>query len=287
MPETFIQKSGPNRDGGPRSGEPDFRQRTEFLRRWWKEPQAYPDEFKSWLLNFIAQHPNLRLEEAAIPPLHWSKIIDPQTGGEGEEWILAAGPPAPSAGEVGDLYLDTTNSNYYEKTATTTWTLKGSFAGVPGPPGPGGGGTADLEYEGSFVPATSYTDGDIVIGADGIAYLCVDPTSEAPVPWPGTGVGAPGPAGPEGPAGPQGPAGDDGAPGADGAPGPPGADGAPGAAGPQGIQGDPGPPGAPGALAVYEQTAEPVGAPVGAIWITDDPVPFVFAGPPLTYDDLV
>ena len=48
--------------------------------------------------------------------------------------------------------------------------------------GSGGGGGADLRYNGAYAGA-NYTDGDIVIGADGISYLCVKPTSAAPTPW--------------------------------------------------------------------------------------------------------
>jgi len=75
----------------------------------------------------------------------------------------------------------------------------------------GGGGGGDLEYLGGYVPAT-YNDGDIVVAADGIAYMCVkDGTTTAPEPWPGMGistvVGPPGPAGPQGNPGPAGPQG--------------------------------------------------------------------------------
>ena len=46
----------------------------------------------------------------------------------------------------------------------------------------------NLDYLGDYTPAT-YNDGDIVIGADGIAYMCVvDGTTTPPEPWPG-GVG--------------------------------------------------------------------------------------------------
>ena len=61
----------------------------------------------------------------------------------------------------------------------------------------------DLEYVGNFAAGPLYSDGDIVIGPDNIAYLCVRPTSNPPVTWPGVGmasaVGPPGPAGPPGP----------------------------------------------------------------------------------------
>jgi hypothetical protein len=49
--------------------------------------------------------------------------------------------------------------------------------------------------------------------------------------------------------------------------------GTPGPIGPTGPAGPSGPAGVPGAVAVYESSTEPVGAPLGAIWITSDPPP--------------
>ena len=49
------------------------------------------------------------------------------------------------------------------------------------PPAP----SSDITYNGAHVPATSYEDGDIVIGTDNVAYMCVTPTNTAPVAWPG------------------------------------------------------------------------------------------------------
>jgi hypothetical protein len=84
----------------------------------------------------------------------------------------------------------------------------------------------DLEYLGDYVSGPLYSDGDVIIGPDGVAYLCVRPTNTAPVPWPGIGisttVGPPGPAGPQGIQGPLGP------------PGPQGPQGPQGPAGPSG-----------------------------------------------------
>jgi len=52
-------------------------------------------------------------------------------------------------------------------------------------------GGADLVYNGDFPTNTPYTDGDIVI-KDGVAYMCVRPTSAAPTVWPGgSGLGGP------------------------------------------------------------------------------------------------
>lgn len=78
----------------------------------------------------------------------------------------------------------------------------------------------DLEYLGNFAAGPLYSDGDIVVGPDNIAYICVKATNNPPVTWPGVGIataqGPPGPigpagptgaTGPQGPIGPQGPAG--------------------------------------------------------------------------------
>jgi hypothetical protein len=55
--------------------------------------------------------------------------------------------------------------------------------------GGGTGGGMNLDYLGDFAPGPVYNDGDIVIGADGIAYMCVvDGTTTPPEPWPGVGV---------------------------------------------------------------------------------------------------
>lgn len=47
-------------------------------------------------------------------------------------------------------------------------------------------GSADLRYNGDYV-AGSYTDGDIVV-YQGVAYLCVRPTSNPPTVWPAVGM---------------------------------------------------------------------------------------------------
>lgn len=105
----------------------------------------------------------------------------------------------------------------------------------------------DLEYLGNFTPGPLYSDGDIIVAADGIAYLCVKPTNEEPAMWPGVGMAsAVGPPGPVGPMGPQGPVGPIGLTGPQGATGATGATGLTGAQGPQGIQGPVGPIGATG-----------------------------------------
>jgi len=44
-------------------------------------------------------------------------------------------------------------------------------------------GAAGMNYKGAYVTATNYADGDIVV-YNGIAYLCVRPTTNPPAAWP-------------------------------------------------------------------------------------------------------
>lgn len=75
-------------------------------------------------------------------------------GAAGENWFSGSGAPAGSlAGSVvGDWYLDAVSGDFYEKTGTTTWTLRGNLKG------PAGAGTGDMqssEYD---------AKGDIIVG---------------------------------------------------------------------------------------------------------------------------
>jgi len=96
---------------------------------------------------------------------------------------LAAAPSSPVAGQ---MYFDTVANVLYWWNGTAWVSASGS---------------TDLVYNGNY-PAGGppYTDGDLVVGADGILYMCVKTTNNAPVAWPGR-------AGPQGATGPQGPAG--------------------------------------------------------------------------------
>lgn len=83
----------------------------------------------------------------------------------------------------------------------------------------------DLDYLGAHeVSPKVYNDGDIVIGEDGIAYMCVkDNVTTPPEPWPGVGIASS--------IGPKGDKGDKGDVGPEGPPGPQGEQGEPGPAG--------------------------------------------------------
>ncbi|MBT2661953.1 hypothetical protein [Bacillus sp. ISL-45] len=139
--------------------------------------------------------------------------IGPQgpAGAEGKTWYTGTVAPVASVGVIGDFYLNRTTWDVYEKTASTTWTLRGNIKGAIGATGPQG-------PQGIQGPK-----GDT--GATGPQGLKGD-----------TGAtGATGPQGPQGiqgatgPAGPQGPKGDKGDTGATGPVGPQGL------TGPQGV----------------------------------------------------
>jgi len=53
-------------------------------------------------------------------------------GTPGEKWFTQAGAPASGTGIIGDWSLDSSNGDYYEKTGSTTWTLRGNLKGPAG-----------------------------------------------------------------------------------------------------------------------------------------------------------
>lgn len=60
--------------------------------------------------------------------------------------------------------------------------------GIQGATGPAG--SAALEYLGDYTTGPTYNDGDIVIGSDGVAYMCTkNGTTTPPEPWPGSSNG--------------------------------------------------------------------------------------------------
>jgi hypothetical protein len=140
----------------------------------------------------------------------------------------------------------------------------GGGSGVPGPPGPEG------------PPGPTGPAGPQGVKGDTGAMGPGGPTGPPGATGPAGSQGLQGATGAQGPQGTKGDKGDIGPQGATGATGSQGAQGPIGATGPQGPQG------VPGVMAYYEQPAEPVGAPTGAIWVdTDAPLPV--GGLPLTY----
>jgi len=150
--------------------------------------------------------------------------------------------------------------------------------GATGPEGPQGQAGTGITFRGtvgsySQLPASGNQQGDAWIAEDSSHLWIWNGTT-----WDDAGElqGPPGPTGPQGPQGVPGPAGET---------GPQGNPGQTGQTGPQGPQGATGAQGDPGVMAVYEQAAMPLGAPVGAVWITDDAPPANII-PPLTWRDL-
>lgn len=178
----------------------------------------------------------------------------------GEAWFTGAGAPAGATGVVGDFYLDSNNGDYYEKTATTTWTLRGNLRGPAGATGPTGS-TGATGPAGPAGPTGS-------TGAQG-------PQGPIGLTGPTGNTGATGPAGPQGvkgdtgatgSTGPQGPIG------LTGPAGPTGSTGATGAVGPVGPAGPTGPAYTPADGTVPPEKLVP-GSP-GALFITDPNSPF-------------
>jgi len=213
------------------------------VQRLLSDPFSFPYEFKQWLVAYL-ETTDLTLPQTAVMGLPVALIqsstgpagpTGPQgpagpQGTPGEVWYLVSSPPVSTLGIVGDLALNTTNGNYYEKTGSSTWTLRGSLigpTGATGPQGPAGatGGTGPQGPKGDT-------------GATG---------STGPQGPPGTtgATGAQGPQGDPGPTGPQGPKGDT------------GATGATGPQGPQGIQGIQGPQGPSGASTFLSGSGAP------------------------------
>ena len=54
-------------------------------------------------------------------------------------WLTGAGAPVPGLGVVGDIYVNTTNDDFYKKTASSTWALQGNLRGAAGATGATGG----------------------------------------------------------------------------------------------------------------------------------------------------
>ena len=75
-----------------------------------------------------------------------SQGLPGQPGPAGSVWLSGTGTPAGALGKVTDWYVNTTSGDYYEKTATATWTLRGTFGTSTGA---GGGVTLTSNGDGT------------------------------------------------------------------------------------------------------------------------------------------
>ena len=178
------------------------------------------------------------------------------TGPVGSEWLTGIIAPTAGQGEISDFYLNSVTGNFFEKTGTTTWTLRGNLqgptgtSGTSGPTGPiGPTGSGETGATGSTGPAgaptgpTGETGGTGATGPAGPAGAPTGETGETGSTGPtgltgetgntgvtgSTGAGETGSTGPSGPAGDVGPtgAGETGTTGPTGSTGPAGPAGAP------------------------------------------------------------
>ncbi len=136
--------------------------------------------------------------------------------------LNGSGPPAASAGNDGDFYIDTSAEVIYGPKSGGAWPTPGTSIvgpkGDPGPQGPTGAtGPAGTSIRSDCVPPAPD------VGNDGDFYIDTASSTlygpKAAGAWPATGTslvgpagstgatGPPGPAGPQGPVGPEGPAG--------------------------------------------------------------------------------
>jgi len=89
-------------------------------------------------------------------------------GTDGSNWLAGEGEPTQDLGVVGDLYIDSTNNNFYEKTEEG-WTLLGNLEGAPGRDGVDGKDGADgADGEDGSNGQAGQNGANGVDGADGV-----------------------------------------------------------------------------------------------------------------------
>ena len=84
-------------------------------------------------------------------------------GGNGATWYTGTTIPGNGTGVVNDLYLRTTNSDYYKKTGAATWVLQGNLTGATGSAGANGkngatgsnGSNGATWYTGTTIPGNA------------------------------------------------------------------------------------------------------------------------------------
>ena len=82
-----------------------------------------------------------------------------------EQWLGGSGAPAGGLGNVGDWYLNTSNGDVYEKTASATWTLRTNITG------PAGGAGTTIPVVASVSALNSAYGGSPTDGALGVIVV--------------------------------------------------------------------------------------------------------------------
>jgi hypothetical protein len=142
-------------------GDTIYLQQKTDSTRWVKyEITALPTDqgaWWSWPVSFLEGAGNLPNGNADV-------LVSFLTSGvQTEEWLNGAGAPAGTLGKIGDMYLNDTNGDVYEKTADTTWSLRANIMGPQGntgPQGSAGPGVAVGGATGTMLQKKSATDYD-------------------------------------------------------------------------------------------------------------------------------
>ena len=152
------------------------------------------------------------------------------SGSNGASWLTGAGIPSNATGSINDLYLNTSNGDYYNKTGVSTWTFQGNLTGATGATGIAGINGATW-YTGSGIPggATGIVNDLYLNTANGDCYKKTGLTAwtlQSNLKGPQGIQGATGATGSTGASGATGPTGAQGPTGSTGSTGPTGVNGA-------------------------------------------------------------
>lgn len=91
-------------------------------------------------------------------------------GAPGSIWYGGTTAPSGVTGIVGDRYLNTANGDHYEKTAVSTWTLRGNLTGPAGAPGSGAPGSTWFTSTGAPAGGTGIVGDFYLNSANGDFY---------------------------------------------------------------------------------------------------------------------
>jgi hypothetical protein len=111
--------------------------------------------------------------------------------GQAEGWISGTVNPATATGNVGDWFINTTSGDVFEKTGSTTWTLRGNIRGpqgiqgVQGPQGPAIGPFASMQYSAGSGGTSNSTTG-VMVGCGTLAKITPTATGKVLIMMKGT-----------------------------------------------------------------------------------------------------
>jgi collagen type I alpha len=143
----------------------------------WYLDSANGDYYEKTGASSWTQRGNLRGPTGAQGPQGVQGVQGPQgETGQAEVWYSSAGAPAGETGAVGDWHLNTATGDVSEKTAASTWTVRGNIRGPQGVAGPTGpmGTVYDADQIGTIKAFSGATIPTNWMLADGRSLLRVD-----------------------------------------------------------------------------------------------------------------